>query len=109
VLVERERPQTWQPADGAPVNWTERSILIRALHFSGRLFKHVERRWQHAQKQLDKLCAPRPRGRRYSRSYESLWKTVRAILQEAKLEEIVEVAYRQKPLPGGKSHWGVTH
>jgi len=106
-LVERERTQAWPPASEEPVCWTERIVLIRSVHFRERVYKQVERRWQRAQVQLDKLCLPRSRGQRYYRSYESLWKTVQSIVKEAKLEEVLDVEFMQAPLPDGKSHWVV--
>jgi transposase len=105
VLVEYERLQQWQPTAGDPIEWTERIVLVRSASFRERLYKHLERRWQRVQVQLDKLRRPPGRGRRYYRSYEALWKAVLSILKEARLEEVVQVELTQQPLPHGKSRW----
>lgn len=108
VLVERERTQHWVTADGEPIVWTERVILVRSTSFRERIYKQVERRWQRVQLQLDKLLPAAPRrGRRFYRSYESLWKKVQEILKEVGLEQVVEVELGQQPLPNRQARWVV--
>jgi len=108
VLVERERAQHWIAPNGEPIVWTERIVLVRSTAFRERVYKQVERRWERVQLQLDKLLPAAPRrGRRYYRSYEALWKKVQEILQEAGLEQVVDVELAQQPLPNRQARWVV--
>lgn len=105
VLVEYERAQQWTDAKGDLVAWTERIVLFRSVPFQAAVYRHVERRWQHLQTQLDKLAQSPRRGQRYYWSYEALWKTVQDFVKAADLEEVVEVDLGQQPLPNGRARW----
>ncbi|SRR5258708_1959344 len=108
VMVERERELHWIPPQSQGLSWKERVLVIRSVQHQQHLIEQLERRWQRARTQLEKLQQPAGHGRKLYRSEESLRHVVEALLQKTGFAEIVEVEFFQQPLPRGKSRWAVS-
>ena len=109
VVVERERSQTWTPAEGEPITWAERVLVVRSVQHRAHLAELLERRWQRVKAQLDKLGLPPGHRRHCYRTHAELRKTVQAILEQADFGELVRIDLREEVLPRGQTRWVVAH
>jgi transposase len=105
IVVERERAQAWMPAEGEPIEWSERVLVVRSEQLREHLTKQLERRWQRTVAKLEKLRQPPGHGRPCYRTYTALQKTVQSIVENAGFGEVLQVEVRQEALPRGQSRW----